>query len=92
MMTSEQLKKALEERQEMQRLIDEATKTLDARTDEIKAYMTEAGLDCFDVGPFKVTWRYSKPRTVADVDAMKAAGIFEQYSKTQAPSRPFRVA
>lgn len=39
---------------------------------------------------FKVTWLNST-RTIADPDAMKKAGIFEQYSKTVA-SRTFRVA
>lgn len=92
MMNLEELKAALEERQEMQRIIDEAHAVLEARTDEIKAHMTEAGLDELTAGVFKVTWKYSKPSPVADVAKLKAAGLFEMYSKEQKPSRPFRVA
>ena len=90
-MTREELRKALEERQEMQRIIDEAQKVVDARTAEIKDHMTAAGIDEFAEGPYKVTWKYSKPRTVPDADALRAAGLFDQYSKQQAPARPFRV-
>ena len=91
MMTMDELKAALEERQEMQRIIDDAQAVLDARTDEIKAHMTEASIDEFTAGPYKVTWKFNAPRIVADVDKLKAAGLFDQYSKAQKPARPFNV-
>ena len=91
MMTMESLRAALDERQEMQRIIDEAQAVLDARTAEIKDHMVAAGIDELTAGPYRVTWKYSKPRTVPDTEKLKAAGLFELYSKEQAPARPFRV-
>jgi len=91
MMTLDELKTALTERQEMQRIIDDAKAIMDARTDAIKAHMTEAGVDELSAGPFRVTWKYNKPSTVADVEKLKAAGLFDLYSKVQKPARPFKV-
>jgi hypothetical protein len=92
MLNYEQLLAAITERQEMQRIIDDASAVLDARTEEIKAYMTEAGKDEMSVGPFRIIWKENKPRIVADVDAMKADGIFDKYCKAQKAARPFKVA
>ena len=88
-MTNDELIQALEERQEMARIMDEAKAAMDAITDKIKAHMGDETL--LIVGPYKVTWKYSKPRIVADEDAMRAAGIFDRFSKEQKPQRPFRV-
>ena len=90
MMTNEQLREALTERQELVRIMDEAKARIDQITDQIKDHMGDDTL--LIVGPYKVSWKFSKPRTVADEEAMKAAGVWEQYSKQQAPARPFRVS
>ena len=91
MMTHEQLISALEDYQEMKRLMEDAKAAMEARAEEIKAHMTEAGLDKLSEGPYKVTWTWNKPQTVADVEKMKAAGIFEAFSKQNKPARPFKV-
>ena len=91
MMTHEQIIAALEEYQEMKRMKEDAEAAMQARADEIKAHMTEAGLDKLSEGPYKVTWTWNKPQTVPDVEKMKAAGIFDAFSKTNKPARPFKV-
>lgn len=90
-LTTAEIIEKLTERQELQRIIDEATAAMDAITAEIKEHMAAEGVDELNAGPFRATWKYSKPRTVADVEKMKAAGIFDAFSKEQAPARPFRV-
>lgn len=91
MMTRNELISAITDYQEMKRMKEEAEAAMQARADEIKAHMTEAGLDTLSEGPYKVTWKYSSPQTVPDVEKMKAAGIFDAFSKQNKPARPFRV-
>lgn len=91
MMNLDELKTILTERQELQRMLDETAAAIDAISDKVKAHMTEAGLDELTAGPFKVTWKYTKPSITADVAKLKAAGLFELYSKEGKPSRPFKV-
>lgn len=90
MMTNDELKTALEERQELVRIMDEAKTRVEQLTDQIKEHMGDDEL--LIVGPYKVTWKYSKARTIADEEAMKAAGIFDRFSKQQKPARPFKVS
>lgn len=86
-MTNTELIAALTERQELNRIIDEAKARMDELTDDIKAHMGDE--TSLIVGPYKVTWK-PVTRTVADVDALKAAGLYPQYSKPQV-TRPFKV-
>lgn len=77
----------LDERQELKRIIDEATARIDILTDQLKTHM---GDDTeLIVGPYKVTWK-EVIRTVADTKALKAAGLFEKFSTSQV-TRPFKV-
>jgi len=86
-MTNPELMQALTERQELVRIMDEAKARIDELTDALKAHMgVETSLI---IGPYKVTWK-DVVRTVADVDAMKAAGIYPDFSKQQV-TRPFKV-
>ena len=86
-MTNPELIALLTERQELARIIDEAKARMDTLTDQVKDHMgTDTSLT---VGPFRVTWK-DVTRTVADVDALKAAGLYEKFSKQQV-TRPFKV-
>ena len=86
-MTNSEKIAILTERQELARIIDEAKARMETLTDAIKADMGDETL--LIVGPYKVTWK-EQVRSVADTDALKAAGIFDKFSKVQV-TRPFKV-
>jgi len=87
-MSNNELLKVLEERQELVRLMNEADEKVKQLTDQLKEHMGNQTL--LVVGPYRVTYK-EVTRTVADTKALKAAGIYEQYSKQQV-TRPFVVA
>ena len=86
-MTNSELIAILTERQELTRIIDEAKARIETLTDDVKEFMGDD--TSLIVGPFRVTWK-EVTRTVADVDALKAAGIYGKFSKQQV-TRPFKV-
>lgn len=87
-MSNNELLKVLEERQELVRLMNEAEEKVKQLTDRLKDYMQDETL--LIIGPYKVTYK-EVIRTVTDTKALKAAGIYDQYSKQQV-TRPFVVA
>ena len=86
-MTNSELIAILTERQELVRIMDEAKKQVEALTAQVKDHMGDE--TSLIVGPYKVTWK-DVTKTVADVDALKAAGLYDKYSKQQT-TRPFKV-
>ena len=86
-MTNSELIAVLTERQELVRIMDEAKKQIEDLTNRVKDHMgSETSLI---VGPYKVTWK-DVTKTVADVDALKSAGLYDRFSKQQV-TRPFKV-
>ena len=86
-MTNSELIAVLTERQELVRIMDEAKKQIEDLTNRVKDHMgSETSLI---VGPYKVTWK-DVTKTVADVDALKIAGLYDKFSKQQV-TRPFKV-
>lgn len=86
-MSNSEILSILTERQELVRLVDECKARIEELTGAVKDFMgddTELVL-----GAFKVTYKEVQKR-VADTAAMKAAGIYDEYSKVQV-TRPFTV-
>ena len=86
-MTNSELIAILTERQELVRIMDEAKKQVEALTAQVKGHMEDE--TSLIAGPYKVTWK-DVTKTVADVDALKAAGLYDKFSKQQV-TRPFKV-
>ena len=86
-MTNSELIAILTERQELVRIMDEAKKQVEVLTAQVKDHMGDE--TSLIVGPYKVTWK-DVTKTVADVDALKAAGLYDKFSKQQV-TRPFKV-
>lgn len=86
-MTNSELIAILTERQELVRIMDEAKEKIEALTAQVKGHMGDE--TSLIVGPYKVTWK-GVTKTVADVDALKAAGLYDKFSKQQI-TRPFKV-
>lgn len=86
-MTNSELIAILTERQELVRIMDEAKTRIEALTGQVKDHMGDE--TSLIVGPYKVTWK-DVTKTVADVDALKAAGLYDKFSKQQI-TRPFKV-
>lgn len=55
---------------------------IDALKTDIKNEMDERKVDCIDTGLNKVFYEAYEKKTV-DTKALKAAGLYDQYSKTQ---------
>jgi predicted phage-related endonuclease len=58
--------------QELKRMKEELEAEITAIEDALKGHMTEAGIDCFTAGAFKVTWQ-NVESTRLDTTAMKKA-------------------
>ena len=86
-MNNNELLTALNERQELVRLINEADARIEELTNMVKDFMGDT--TSLLIGPYKVTWK-EVTRNVADTDKMKADGIYAEYSKKQV-TRPFKV-
>ena len=79
--------------QELKRMREELEAEITAIEDELKAYMTDAALDSFTAGAFKVTWKEVTSSRL-DTTAMKKAFPAETlapYMKTST-TRRFTVA
>ena len=63
--------------------IDELQKKSKRLEDELKKMMEEGSVCEFNAGSLNVTLKKIQETKIADVDALKAAGIFDQYSKTK---------
>ena len=89
----ENLENKVNDLQELKRMREELEAEISAIEDELKAYMTDAALDSFTAGAFKVTWKEVIQNRL-DTTAMKKAFPAETlapYTKTIV-TRPFKVA
>ncbi len=87
-MSQNQIIAKLTELQELKRMQEELAVEIEATQDEIKAHMTEAGLDCMTAGAFKVSWK-SVTSTRIDTAALRRdlPEIWSEYGKTTTARR-----
>ena len=81
----------IEALQELRRLQEELNAEIEAAQDEIKAHMTEQGVDCLAAGGYKITWKLITSSRI-DTAALKKSmpELAALYTKTT-QSRRFCV-
>lgn len=69
---------------EYKKKIDEMTKASKKLEQQLKDYMSSNAINEMESGPLLVTLKQYPETYIADTDALKAAGIFDKYSKIKA--------
>lgn len=87
-MSQYDLEKKLTDLQELRRMQEEIAAEIEAAQDEIKAYMTAAGVDSLTAGAFKVTWQ-EVTSTRIDTAALRKdlPEVWKEYGKTSTVRR-----
>ena len=68
---------------EKEALVDALTKEVKRMKDDLKSEFEKQGMTEFSAGGLSAFIKVVPETKIADVDAMKAAGIFDDYSKTK---------
>ena len=92
-MSTTELNTTVSDLQELKRMREDLEAEITALEDQLKAHMTENGIDSFTAGAFKVTWKEVTSNRL-DTTAMKKAFPAETlapYMKTTVTKR-FNVA
>jgi len=92
-MSTNELETKVTDLQELKRMKEDLEAEITALEDQLKAYMTEEGVDTFTAGAFKVTWKEVTSNRL-DTTAIKKAFPAETlapYMKTTTTKR-FNVA